>query len=1111
MAKKLHLTILGLLLLLCAGAKAQTEANFNDAVAEGSLPLTFTNDRVYPWTLVDGRLQSTCMKEYNKASRVSFTFSSEHKTVVSFTWVNYYTYSHWLQVYADGQYQGQTASSSTLNHSFTLEPGQHTVTLVDTIDLYNHISQYGQVWNIKVKEILPLEGGVLTDKSDPITFTNDGAYPWTVEDGYIQNGNHGKQNTVSRMSTKFTITEPKKFSFDRYVHRNDYSTSSNYYHYYKFLINGELHSSCGNQTSWQHTSMMLQPGTYTMEWVDSMASGSSTPCFTKLRNMELSSHWVEVDVTTPGSLGVEALYLVDVLDDIELLRVRGTINSADWATIKQMRKIVALDLSGASASSVPNNAFDGLSRLYEVKLPANAASIGQYAFRNTQIHSIDIPAAVTSIGQYAFTSTPLAKITFAEGSQLKTIGYRAFEYCSDLEELTMPNTVTELQPYQNNYNNDASTFYECTSLRKLHFSDALVTIGGNMCYECNSLEDVKLPKNLNIIRSNAFTRTSSLRGIDFPENLKTIYDNAFYESGLDSVKLPIGLTSLGNYAFRYCRSLKYVELPSYISSYYYNFRDCPAINKVVCRSATPPNVEADPFDDGPSKGSVTLVVPSFAVVNYKLDSYWYQFGSIVEGDDVGYWKITSALALTNNRRMDGKPDIDLCYGGLLTVGGNAPMETARMNFYVSESNPGRLLNDCPDFTADSLKTIFSVNEDRWYFITPMHDVALSDVSHSAGASYVFRHYDGASRATNGTGASWKNVETDTLKAGVGYIFQCNNDGELILPADTKAQAAVFATTDVTTTLAAHDATSAANAGWNYVGNPYPAYFDIYYMDFTAPITVWTGSTYRAYSIVDDEFALRPMQAFFVQKPDAVDEIVFRKEGRQLTSEIAHAAQAPARAPMKVTRSLFDVAITDGTLTDQTRVVVNESASMGYEIECDAAKFMSIDESAPQILTTDADGNAYAISERPQADGTVSIGYSAPRAGFYTISAPRADGTISLRDNLLGATASLNDGDYEFYSGATDGIDNTRFTLIITAATNSPTCIDGTAATAQATVSGAKGFVSVTAAAGTPVSIYTADGRTAFNGTATGTAMRIDLPAGVYVVATGGQSLKAIVY
>ena len=143
-----------------------------------------------------------------------------------------------------------------------------------------------------------------------------------MEDGYIQNGNHGKQNTVSRMSTKFTITEPKKFSFDRYVHRNDYSTSSNYYHYYKFLINGELHSSCGNQTSWQHTSMMLQPGTYTMEWVDSMANGSSTPCFTKLRNMELSSHWVEVDVTTPGSLGVEALYLVDVLDDIELLRVR---------------------------------------------------------------------------------------------------------------------------------------------------------------------------------------------------------------------------------------------------------------------------------------------------------------------------------------------------------------------------------------------------------------------------------------------------------------------------------------------------------------------------------------------------------------------------------------------------------------------------------------------------------------------------------------------------------------------------------------------------------------------------------------------------------------------
>ena len=78
-----------------------------------------------------------------------------------------------------------------------------------------------------------------------------------------------------------------------------------------------------------------------------------------------------------------------------------------------------------------------------------------------------------------------------------------------------------------------------------------------------------------------------------------------------------------------------------------------------------------------------------------------------------------------------------------------------------------------------------------------------------------------------------------------------------------AHAQVLGIDDVTTQLQAHEAAASANKGWNYVGNPYPTYYDIYYMDFTAPVTVWDGSTYRAYSIVDDNLVLRPMQSFFV--------------------------------------------------------------------------------------------------------------------------------------------------------------------------------------------------------------------------------------------------------
>ena len=95
------------------------------------------------------------------------------------------------------------------------------------------------------------------------------------------------------------------------------------------------------------------------------------------------------------------------------------------------------------------------------------------------------------------------------------------------------------------------------------------------------------------------------------------------------------------------------------------------------------------------------------------------------GRDVDYWKLTSSLMLTNNRRMQGKPDVDLYYGGQLTVGGNAPFTMGQFNYYVNESNPGRLLNTCDNMTADAASVRFAVEANKWYFFTPLYDINLS--------------------------------------------------------------------------------------------------------------------------------------------------------------------------------------------------------------------------------------------------------------------------------------------------------------------------------------------------------------------------------------------------
>ena len=1109
---------------LAATAEAVEDTIAAAIVTRSDVELTITNDETYPWTIVDNTIKNGNCGVKNSTSIIKLSYKSSCKTELSFDWRCYNYSSHdALRVYVDGISKGATTSSDYVNKRIFIEPGEHVIMFRDAIGNSTNTNNWSYIKNLKIKEIKPLESVVLSEQSSPLSFTNDGDWPWTIEDGYIQNSNYGHSYCASSFSTSFTIDKPSKFSYDKWVNRYDeYTSNAPSYHHFQFYINGVNYMTQYYTNGWYNESVFLEPGDYTLVFRDTIFN-TTTAYYSRIRNMELSSDWVDVEVSTPGSLGVEILYKVNVLDDVELLKVKGTLNETDWTTIKNCKNLVGIDLTEAKFENLPDYAFDGMSRVSSVKLPEGVKTIGSYAFRGTQLLNIDIPSSVTDIGSYAFYQTRVRTVNFKEDSQLLTIGAYAFYQCTSLKEFIMPDGVVTLGKKSgssyysvwlydgNNYSFYYSNIFDgCTSLTKIHFSDALKVIPYRTCYECTKLSEVTLPKNVESIEPYAFYKTSNLLNITIPESTRNIYIYAFQESGIDSISLPLKLSHLSEYAFQNCDNLKYIELPSYIGNYENQFYDCNGIEKVVSHSATPPSISSDPFQNGRAKSAITLVVPSFAVVNYKLDSYWYQFGSIVEGDDIDYWKITSPLSLTNNRRMDGKPDIDLYYGGKLRVGGNAPMESGVLNYYVSENNPGQLINDCQAMASDSITSIFSVDANKWYFLTPVHDVDLTKVTHSANASYVFRYYDGESRGTNGTGNSWKNVDTGKLLAGQGYIFQCNASGTLSMPADATGHLQILNTEDVTKALNAYESTASANKSWNYVGNPYPSYYDIYYMDFTAPITVWTGSTYKAYSIVDDDCVLRPMQSFFVQKPDEIDKIVFHKEGRQFTSTVSRASYAPQRAKSTegTYRYLFDIQISnEEDMIDETRVVINYKALCAYEIEKDASKFMSMENGVPQIFTLDKEGNTYAINERPAEDGNVALGYCAAKSGFYTISIVKAAGEVLLYDKKMDKTIDLTTQDYTFYSDATEGVDNTRFTLIFGNMT--PTGIASTN-NASTSVVASSGCITINGAEGQNVMVFTADGRSVFSGTLKNDALRVDVANGAYIVKVGSSAVKTVV-
>lgn len=544
------------------------------------------------------------------------------------------------------------------------------------------------------------------------------------------------------------------------------------------------------------------------------------------------------------------------------------------------------------------------------------------------------------------------------------------------------------------------------------------------------------------------------------------------------------------------------------------FAGCTALNTVVCPVATPPINEGyyPPFNTVPV-GNVKLIVPDFAVEDYKLDSYWNKF-IIESGDEASvrdYWYIGSNLTLDKGKRIRNTPEIVMATGSSIWIDGETAQPFGKFTYGNEESYPTSFLSQTDAVTATEMVNRFYIDSaEKWYFISPVTDVDFADIYHSATDSWVIRRYNGERRASeNKSSGNWENVTDGKLLRGQGYIVRANKTGWLYMPVAKENHQQFFGASEATLPINAYACEDEpANANWNFLGNPYPTCFDIHDMDMEAPITVWTGSTYKALSLSDDRYVLRPMQPFFVQKPEECETLTMLRDGKQLTTTPSN-KKVVSRAPEK-NRDLINLSIrlaADTVDHDMTRVVVNEHASLGYEAKRDASKFMSMDSAVAQIYSFDKAGQQMAINERPYDNGSVCLGVYLPvRGEQYTISADRMDRDAWLHDSVTGLKHSFETGSYTFVADAR-GISNDRFILGFAPGESSE--VDNVGQTPVRVTTG-HGVITVSAPRNTEVAVYASDGtlRAAF--TSTGSAVEVSAPAGVHVVTVGGESFTVIV-
>ena len=144
---------------------------------------------------------------------------------------------------------------------------------------------------------------------------------------------------------------------------------------------------------------------------------------------------------------------------------------------------------------IPDKCFLDFTLLGTAKLPNKLESIGYRAFENCRmLQKVTIPASVTEIDDSAFDNCRSLNAVHFGGSTeeqaddpaasqcaLQRIGNWAFYNCHQLQELNIPEGVTEI--------GDAA-FYGCSYLEDLVLPSSLQTIGDNCFSLCSKLERI---------------------------------------------------------------------------------------------------------------------------------------------------------------------------------------------------------------------------------------------------------------------------------------------------------------------------------------------------------------------------------------------------------------------------------------------------------------------------------------------------------------------------------------------------------------------------------------------------------------------------------------------
>ena len=231
------------------------------------------------------------------------------------------------------------------------------------------------------------------------------------------------------------------------------------------------------------------------------------------------------------------------------------------------------------------NSYFNNCNLVQITVPEGVEEIKDSLFKHSEhLRTIILPDSLKSIGSRAFQNcSKLENVVFSNTECFYSVYYSAFENCTSLRSVSLPESTNKI--YYSAFKNSSlfyfraprnltsieyESFAGCGNLNVVDFNTYSLTetlgilehIGSRAFSKCKSLQHIILPESLKEIGDDVFEECTSLRTAFIPGSLKIVGSLFKGCTSLHSIFISEGVEKIANDAFAGLQSLKKITLPN---------------------------------------------------------------------------------------------------------------------------------------------------------------------------------------------------------------------------------------------------------------------------------------------------------------------------------------------------------------------------------------------------------------------------------------------------------------------------------------------------------------------------------------------------------------------